>query len=93
MSAGEAVTALHFAMDSTLVPQEVRDCHIQEVTVAELGVGEGFTPSVLPSYTLEQLSAMQKADNVLHHVWEMWLAGWEPGNRCQVMLHLAFCRG
>ena len=79
MSAGEAVTALHFAMDSTLVPQEVRDCHIQEVTVAELGVVEGLTPSVLPSYTLEQLSAMQKADNVLHHVWEMRLAGWEPG--------------
>ena len=79
MSAGEAFTALHFAMDSTLVPQEVRDCHIQEVTVAELGVGEGLTPSVLPSYTLEQLSAMQKADNVLHHVWEMRLAGWEPG--------------
>ena len=36
-------------------------------------------PEVLPSYTHEQLSQMQKSDAALRHIWALWDIKWQPG--------------
>ncbi len=80
MSPEETSSALHAAMDSSLIPSEVRVMQPRKLEVAELVVSQvGLTPAILPSYSPEQLAKMQKEDQFIGRVWELWTARWEPG--------------
>ena len=39
----------------------------------------GIPSSILPSYSFQDLAAMQKADTVLGRVWQLWDQHWGPG--------------
>ena len=82
LSTEETSTALHTAMDSSLIPSEVRVLQPQQVEVFVSQVG--LTPAMLPSYSPEQLARMQTEDQFIGRLWDLWMARWEPG---QVMPH------
>ena len=94
MSSVETASVLHLAMDSTTVPNEILDCQSPDVTPAPVAVMEGGpTPSILPSYSSEQLAKMQSDDPVLGELCNRWTAGWQPGQSALLRDHWFGCHG
>ena len=73
--------------DTGNIQASIREFSTCAILPAEIVSRTGATtapntsPCVFPSYTLDQLATIQKADESLRVVWECWTSGWTTGDK------------